>query len=165
MTSVPGESPDFDAEAYYSQHPKELLTLTLAELVALSEENEFDFIKLAAKHGHKGAQTYMMAGPQDEADEDDTPDSEDPAHDEALEKATEPVAQPPELPGLAWYDSSSHGKRRYYAGAKGSRGKPEWTYDKAEAIVIEHIDHVFLVRRICREFAYMKVKFNKSENC
>lgn len=104
------------------------------------EEDLFDKNSplLGEDNGHEG-----------EYDEDEDDEQED-DEDETEEVPTiEPV---PDLPAVLFYDSTSHGKRRFYKNSL--KGKPEWSYTKDEAFVFENLDHLKLAGSHCKQYGY-----------
>lgn len=81
---------------------------------------------------------------KDETDEDDEPEIVEP---EVI----------PDLPVLLFYDSATHGKRRYYKNSL--NGKPEWSYTKDDAFVFDNLDHLKLAGGNCKQYGYQGLDF------
>lgn len=80
--------------------------------------------------------------------------------DEDEDEEEESVEVPeilPTLPAVLFYDSTSHGKRRFYVNSL--KGKPEWTYEKDGAYVFENADHLKLAGSNCKHYGYTGLDF------
>jgi hypothetical protein len=89
--------------------------------------------------------------------------------DAALDEGAEPIVQidEPKPPFLVYYDSHSHGKRRYFVDLKDpeNKFKPLWTYVKSEAKVIDDPMFAYLVRRWCWRRKYIQATIANVEVC
>lgn len=61
-------------------------------------------------------------------------------------------------PLLVWYDSKSHGQRRYFVDLK-SQGsnRPLWSYNKSDAKAVDDPMFAYLIRQFCRHQGYSNV--------
>lgn len=92
-------------------------------------------------------------GHEDEDLEDDDYDDEDDNQDDEEDDESVPVPEIiPDLPAVLFYDSTSHGKRRFYKNSL--KGKPEWSYTKDGAFVFENLDHLKLAGNNCKQYGY-----------
>jgi hypothetical protein len=92
-------------------------------------------------------------GPGDDDDGDEFDESD--VTEEELEEGAQPIAAPyviPELPAILFYDSASHGHRRYYQNSL--QGKPSWGKTKDEAFVFDNADHLKLAGENCKAWGY-----------
>lgn len=93
-----------------------------------------------------------------EGEFDDEDEDEDDEQDEDDESEEIPVPEiVPDLPAVLFYDSPSHGKRRYYLNSL--KGKPEWSYTKDGAFVFENLDHLKLAGSNCKQYGYVGLNF------
>jgi hypothetical protein len=83
----------------------------------------------------------------DEEDED-----EEDLDDEIVELDAVIQAKLPDLPAILFYDSKSHGKRRFYMTSL--HGKPTWTDNKEEAYTFDNHDHLKLAGQNCKNYGY-----------
>lgn len=97
---------------------------------------------------------------EDDEDEDETEfepfvgiQSQDEEEVEAEDDSVPVVT--PVLPAVLMYDSTSHGKRRYYVNSL--KGKPVWAYDKEHAFVFDNLDHIKLAGGNCHNYGYSDV--------
>lgn len=63
----------------------------------------------------------------------------------------------PDLPAVLFYDSLTHGKRRFYKDSL--KGKPEWSYTKDDAFVFDNLDHLKLAGGNCKQYGYQGLSF------
>lgn len=102
---------------------------------------------------------HNLFDPDLEVDEEELDDDGE-FEDELDEQEAEAAAIPeviPDLPALLFYDSLTHGKRRFYVHSL--KGKPEWSYTKDGAFTFDNLDHLKLAGRHCRDYGYKNVDF------
>jgi hypothetical protein len=90
----------------------------------------------------------------DEGLDNDPDDSDDgDGFDDSDLKATAEIPfKVPEMPAILFYDSASHGHRRFYQNSL--KGKPEWGATKDEAFVFDNADHLKLAGENCKAWGY-----------